>query len=65
MDICIISDQVGLQSFSRDNFLVYSKSNQFNQSHIANDIVALMLTLSVNRPLAVCMEISLSIDHLL
>ena len=53
MDICIISDQLGLQSFSRDNFLVYSKSNQFNQSDIANDIAALMLTLSVNRNLHV------------
>ena len=54
----------GCNPFLEEIAWFINKSKQFNQSDIANDI-ALMLTLSVNRPLRVCIEISLSIDQLL
>ena len=46
----IMSNQLGLHPIFGISLLVYKKSKQFNHSQIADDIAALMLTLSVNGP---------------
>ena len=49
VNVCVISDQFGLQPIFRLTHLV--KSKQFDQNDFASNTTALMLTLSVNVPL--------------
>ena len=51
INVCVISDQLGLQPILEQLTWFIKKSKQFNQNNITGDMIALAPTLNINGPL--------------